>query len=52
MNTTLVSVFVDLDGLDIGTYPLPLQVQVPEGVQTQLFPSEVEIIIEEKLEGS
>jgi YbbR domain-containing protein len=51
-DSTLVSVFVDLDGLDVGTYTLPLQVQVPEGVQSQLFPTEVEVIIEETLEGS
>jgi diadenylate cyclase len=52
VDSSLVSVFVDLSGLDVGTYTLPLQVQVPEGVQTQLFPTEVEVIIDETLEGS
>lgn len=36
---------VDLSGLSVGTYTLPLVVQAPQGIQIQLFPKEVQVVI-------
>ncbi len=49
---SLISLFVELDGLEAGNYTLPIQIQAPDDVQTQLFPSEVEVILEETVEDS
>jgi len=52
MDPSLVNLSVNLEGLNSGIFTLPVQVQAPEEVQTQLFPSEIEVIIEEIEEGS
>jgi YbbR domain-containing protein len=43
----LIIVFVDLSNYIAGIYEVPLQVQTPLGVQVQMFPSEVEVVLEE-----
>ncbi len=40
-----VRVQVDLQELGAGTYSLPLIIQAPDGVQVQLFPKEVQVLI-------
>jgi YbbR domain-containing protein len=42
----LIIIILDLRDYTAGTYEVPLQVQVPEGVQVQMFPSEVEVVLE------
>jgi YbbR domain-containing protein len=39
----LVIVFVDLSGYTAGVYDVVLQVQMPLGLQVQMFPSEVQV---------
>ena len=45
-NPELVEVSLDLKSLTVGTYSIPLRIQVPQGVQTQIFPSEVQVVIQ------
>jgi len=52
IDPSLVNLSVNLEGLKTGIFTLPVQVQAPDEVQTQLFPSEIEVIIEEIQEGS
>jgi diadenylate cyclase len=44
-NPQTVRVQVDLAGLSAGSYTLPLTVQVPQGLQVQLIPKEVQVVI-------
>jgi diadenylate cyclase len=44
-NPVTVSVQVDLAKLTPGTYTLPVLVQTPTGIQIQLFPKEVTVVI-------
>jgi YbbR domain-containing protein len=44
-NPQTIRVEVDLANLPAGTYPLPLMVQTPQGIQVQLFPKEVLVLI-------
>ena len=46
----LVRVSLDLTGLEIGTYLLPLEIQVPEGLEVELFPTEVDVTVVENEE--
>ncbi len=41
----LVTVSIDLKGLPSGSYALPPSVELPEGVNSQSFPKEVEVVI-------
>ena len=42
----LIIVLLDLRDYTAGTYEVSLQVQTPEDVQVQLFPTEVEVVLE------
>lgn len=44
---TLVTISVDLSGLPAGTHVLPIEAQVPGGLVVELFPDEVQVILEE-----
>ena len=41
----LVSVFVDVEGMEAGTYTLPIEYHAPANVVVELFPSETEVSI-------
>ncbi len=43
---SLLLVYLDLTGIEEGAYKLPLQVDVPQGIEVQLFPAEVEVTLE------
>ena len=45
-NPQTVQVQVDLAKLTPGTYTLPVLVQAPQGIQVQLFPKEVTVVIQ------
>jgi YbbR domain-containing protein len=45
-NQQMVSVQVDLANLVPGTYKLPVVAQVPQGLQVQLFPKDVLVVIQ------
>ncbi len=45
-NPQTVQVQVDLAKLPRGTYTLPVLVQAPQGIQVQLFPKEVTVVIQ------
>ena len=40
---TLLAVYVDAGGLEMGIYSLPVLYEIPEGLTAQVFPSEVEV---------
>ena len=46
-NPDLIIVGLNLEGYTVGTYTVPLQVQSPQGVQAQVFPSTVQVTITE-----
>ena len=41
----LIIVFLDLSDYTEGVFDVPLQVQAPIGIQVQMFPSDVEVVI-------
>jgi YbbR domain-containing protein len=47
-NPSLVVVYVDVTGLGPGLYDLPLEYESPSGVTVELFPSEVQVTINEQ----
>ncbi|MBN1149428.1 MAG: diadenylate cyclase CdaA [Anaerolineales bacterium] len=44
----LVVIYLDLEGYSAGIYELPLAFEAPPGVQVQLFPSEVQVTLDEQ----
>jgi len=45
-NPDLIKVSMDLRGFAVGVYTIPTQIQTPQGVRAQIFPSEIQVIIQ------
>ena len=42
----LIKVSLDLRGFTVGAYTVPMQIQTPQGVRAQIFPSEIQVVIQ------
>ncbi|MEW5870013.1 MAG: diadenylate cyclase CdaA [Chloroflexota bacterium] len=51
LNPDLLSVTLDLEGYTAGTYTVPFAFKAPEGVQVQLFPAQIQVVLEEQAGG-
>jgi YbbR domain-containing protein len=50
-NPDLIVLFIDLVDYTAGSFTIPIQTEVPEGIEVLLFPSEVEVLITEPVEN-